>query len=64
MNSLDKAIAQWEAKGVIRRPGLAADHIVARLAALGRSPSSEVVALFSAVNGMDSGKGDERLFSL
>lgn len=64
MNSLDKAIAQWETNGVNLRPGLAADHIVAKLVALGRSQSAEVVALFSAVDGMDSGKGDERMFSL
>lgn len=64
MNSLDSAIARWEAKGVNLRPGLAADHIVARLFALGRSQSAEVVTLFSAVNGMNSGKRDDHMFSL
>jgi len=64
MKSLDTAIAQWVAEGVSLRPGLAADDIAARLVALERSQSSEVLALFSAVNGMNSGKGDERTFLL
>ena len=64
MKSVDLALAQWLANGVLLQPGIVESIVLTKLRAVGRHASSDVVSLFASVNGMSAGECDDHVFSL
>lgn len=64
MKTVDAALARWRASGVPLQSGIAEPTVLASLDGVGRHASSDVASLFAAVDGMDSGESDSRMFSL
>jgi hypothetical protein len=64
LSALVKAIRNWQREEIVLLPPLHESAIAARLEALKRPYSRDVVALYAATGGMDDGHSDAHLLSL
>ena len=64
MTAVETAIEKWILEGVALHPPIEESVVRAKLSALGRPYSRDVVALYSATSGMEDGYSDSHMWSL
>jgi hypothetical protein len=64
MTALETAIERWKAEGVCLDRPSEPSLVAAKLSALGRRYSRDVISLYAATGGMSNGESDSHLFSL
>jgi hypothetical protein len=64
MTAIEIAIEKWKREEIVLRPPIEPSVVTAKLSALGRLCSRDVLALYAATGGMDDGDSDSHLLSL
>lgn len=64
MSALETAINKWKLEGVALHSPIEQSVVRAKLSALGRAYSRDVLALYSATGGMEDGYSDSHMWSL
>ena len=64
MTAVERTIEEWKREEVALNSPMEESIVVAKLSALGRAYSRDVLALYAATGGMEDGYSDSHMFSL